>query len=157
MALPNLMTIVEELKTPALILAGIAGGNLAGGLIDRFVPVDPAAEGFQAKALIKPAALLTAGVATAMLIKNPNVKLVATGVAISGVASGVKAILKKDILSGLGEITENVQTLRREPLALAIEAYKPELPNVTEYAALPSSPEVDGFGSDEDVQEAEIL
>ena len=158
MALPKLKTIVDELKVPALIMAGIMGGNLAGKLIDRFVPIDETAEGFQAKSLIKPVALIGAGVAGAILVKNPTVKLISTGVVISGISSGVKTVLKKDVLSGLGDSGDSVRSARREPLNLSIEAYRPDLPKLPEYAASqPADPDLDGIAGDEDFQEAEIL
>ena len=93
--------IIEELKTPGLIILGMVGGNMAGKLIDKAVKVDDTATGFQAKALIKPVIQISAGVGGALFLKDKNLKLICSGVAASGIASTVKVFLKKDILQGL--------------------------------------------------------
>ena len=123
-------TVLEELKTPGLIILGMVGGNYAGKLIDKVVKIDETATGFQAKSLVKPIVLITAGVGGAILLKDKNMKLVAGGVAASGIASTVKVFLKKDILNGFGDfnITDPVKNVFREPLNLAIAPYNPELP-----------------------------
>ena len=74
-------TIMEELKTPGLIIIGMVGGNLAGKMIDKVVKVDSTATGFHAKALVKPVVQITAGVGGALFLKDQNLKLIATGVA----------------------------------------------------------------------------
>ena len=126
----NAQTIIEELKAPALMAVGLIGGNFAGKMIDKAVPVDETATGFQAKALIKPLVQLTAGLGGAIFLKDKNIKLIAGGIAISGVASSVKVFLKKDILSGLGDVNlgETVQKVFREPVNLSIGPYNPDLP-----------------------------
>ena len=96
-------TIIEELKTPGLIILGMVGGNLAGKLVDKAVKVDATATAFQVKALLKPVIQITAGVGGAIFLKDKNLRLIATGVAASGIASTVKVFLKKDILQGLTE------------------------------------------------------
>ena len=85
-------TILEELKTPGLIILGMVGGNMAGKMIDKVVKVDPTATGFQAKALAKPIVQITAGIGGALFLKDKNMKLIASGVAASGIASTVKEI-----------------------------------------------------------------
>ncbi len=129
-------TIIEELKTPGLIIVGMIGGNFAGKMLDKVVKVDETATGFQAKAIIKPIVQITAGVGGALLLKDKNLKLIASGVAASGLASGVKVFLKKDVLQGLTNFaglgdTPEVRTVFREPINLQIEPYNPNLPALT--------------------------
>ncbi|MCX6257982.1 MAG: hypothetical protein NTW49_08835 [Bacteroidia bacterium] len=158
MTSPKLKTILEELKAPALIIAGIIGGNFAGKLIDKVVPVDETVTGFQFKSLVKPAVLLAAGAGATILVKDKNIKMVATGVAISGVASGVRVILKKELLSGLGNTNRGIGTDNREPLTLSIEKYRPDLPQLPENSASqPEQPSVEGIAGNDDFQDAEIL
>jgi len=131
----NAKTVLEELKTPGLIILGMVGGNLAGKLIDKALPLDETATGFQAKALVKPIVQITAGIGGAILLKDKNMKLIASGVAASGIASTVKVFLKKDILNGLGDfrITDPVKRVFREPINLAIAPYNPDLPVLNEH------------------------
>lgn len=131
----NAKTVLEELKTPGLIILGMVGGNLAGKLIDKALPIDETATGFQAKALVKPIVQITAGVGGAILLKDKNLKLIASGVAASGIASTVKVFLKKDILNGLGDfrINEPLKRVFRDPINLAIAPYNPDLPVLTEH------------------------
>ena len=131
----NVKTVLEELKTPGLIILGMVGGSLAGKLIDKVLPLDETATGFQAKALVKPVVQITAGIAGAILLKDKNMKLVASGVAASGIASTVKVFLKKDILNGLGDfkINDPLNRVFREPINLAIAPYNPDLPPLQEH------------------------
>ena len=164
--------IIEELKTPGLIILGMVGGNMAGKLIDKAVKVDEEATGFQAKGLIKPLIQISAGVGGALFLKDKNLKLIATGVAASGIASTVKVFLKKDILqgltnfAGLGDSTDPVSNVFREPISLSIAPYDPDLPQLppapnTQIAALPieNENEVSGaeMGEYEEVQSVEIM
>lgn len=166
--------IIEELKTPGLIILGMVGGNLAGKLIDKAVKVDEEATGFQAKALVKPLIQITAGVGGALFLKDKNLKLIATGVAATGIASTVKVFLKKDILqgltnfAGLGDSADSnpVNQVFREPISLSIAPYDPDLPQLppapnTQIAALPieNENEVSGaeMGEYEEVQAVEIM
>jgi len=155
-------TILNELKTPGLIILGMIGGNMAGKVIDKVVKVDENATGFNAKALIKPVVQITAGVGGAILLKNNNLKLVASGVAASGMASAVKVFLKKDLLNGLGEysISDPPKRVFREPLNLAIAPYNPDLPALNEYKEVPI--EQESFSGSEladytEIQEVQIL
>jgi hypothetical protein len=128
-------TILDELKTPGLIVLGMIGGSMAGKMIDKVIPVSTTTTGFDAKSLVKPIVLITAGVGGAILLKDKNIKLVAAGVAASGIASTVKVFLKKDILDGLGDfnIKDPLKRVFREPVNLAIAPYNPDLPQLAEH------------------------
>jgi len=167
---PNLDTkaIIEELKTPGLIILGMVGGNMAGKMIDKVVKVDPEATGFQVKALLKPVVQISAGVGGALFLKDKNMKLIASGVAASGIASGVKVFLKKDILQGLTNFaglgdSDPVNQVFREPVNLSIEPYNPELPQLppAQVEALPveNEDEINGseMGAYQEIKEVEIL
>jgi hypothetical protein len=157
--------IIEELKTPGLIILGMVGGNMAGKLIDKAVKVDDTATGFQAKALIKPVIQISAGVGGALFLKDKNLKLICSGVAASGIASTVKVFLKKDILQGLTNFAglgEAVNQVFREPLNLSIEPYNPDLPQLppSQMAALPVEYESDmsgDLGEYTEIKAVEIL
>jgi hypothetical protein len=164
----NAQTILEELKTPGLIILGMIGGNLAGKLIDKAVKVNTAATGFQAKALVNPILQITAGVGGALFLKDKNLKLIASGVAASGIASTIKVFLKKDVLQGLTEFTglgasDPVKQVFREPINLSIEPYNPDLPQLppAQVAAIPVESETEITGSDlgeyEEIKEVSIL
>jgi hypothetical protein len=158
-------TILEELKTPGLIILGMVGGNMAGKLIDKAVPVDETATGFQVKSIIKPIVQITAGVGGAILLKDKNLKLVAAGVAASGIASTVKVFLKKDILNGLGDfnINDPLKRVFRDPINLAVAPYNPDLPLLPGHQDIPtiqvenapmSMGELDDY---QEIQEVQIL
>jgi hypothetical protein len=158
-------TILDELKTPGLIILGMIGGTMAGKLIDKAMPVDETATGFQVKSLIKPVVQITAGIAGAILLKDKNIKLVASGVAASGITSAVKVFLKKDLLSGLGDynIADPLKRVFRDPINLAIAPYNPDLPLLPGHEEIPtiqvenaplSMGELDDYT---EVQEVQIL
>jgi len=158
--------VIEELKTPGLIILGMVGGVMAGKLIDKAVQVDPEATGFQVKALVKPVVQITAGVGGALFLKDRNLKLIASGVAASGIATAVKVFLKKDILQGLtnfaGLGSDSVKQIFREPLSLSIEPYNPDLPALSssQVEAIPIENESDfsgNLGEYEEVKEVKIL
>jgi hypothetical protein len=100
--------------------------------------------------------------AGAMLLKDQNLKLIASGVTASGIASTVKVFLKKDILSGLGnpEMGDAIKRVFREPVNLSIEPYNPELPELPAHAeavpveGMPPIGELDDY---QEVQEVQIL
>ena len=163
-------TILEEIKTPGLIILGMVGGNMAGKLLDKVITVDTTATTFQAKALIKPIVQITAGVGGALLLKDQNLKLIASGVAASGLAGTVKVFLKKDILqgltnfAGLGDSNDGYKQVFREPMNLQIEAYNPHLPELPErrgeaLAELPIETEISGadLGEYTEIKEVQIL
>ena len=162
----NAKAVIEELKTPGLIIIGMIGGNLAGKLIDKALPIDETATGFQAKALIKPILQISAGIGGAIFLKDKNLKLIAGGVAASGIASTVKVFLKKDILSGLGDfnIADPLKRIFRDPINLAIAPYNPELPVLNESNSDLRTIEIESAPTDmgeladyEEVQEVQIL
>jgi len=159
-------SILEEFKTPGLIIIGMVGGNMAGKLLDKVITVDETATGFQAKALIKPLVQITAGVGGALLLKDQNLKLIASGVAASGIAGSVKVFLKKDILqgltnfAGLGDSNEDYKQVFREPMNLQIEPYIPHLPELKgALAELPIETEMSGtdLGEYTEIKEVQIL
>ena len=149
-------TIIErKLKTARIDPPGMVGGNMAGKLIHKVVKVDDSASGFQAKALLKPVVQISAGVGGSLLLKDQNLKLIACGVAASGIASTVKVFLKKDILqgltnfAGLGDYSDAVKSVFREPVNLSISPYNPDLPQLppSQMAALPIEQETDFSGA----------
>jgi len=159
-------SIIEEFKTPGLIIIGMVGGNMAGKLLDKVLPVDENATGFQAKALIKPLVQITAGVGGALLLKDQNMKLIASGVAASGLAGTVKVFLKKDILqgltnfAGLGDSNDGYKQVFREPMNLQIEAYNPHLPELSSpLAELPIESDISGadLGEYTEIKEVQIM
>ena len=162
----NAKTVLEELKTPGLIILGMVGGTMAGKLIDKALPLDETATGFQPKALVKPLIQITAGVGGAIFLKDKNMKLIASGVAASGIASTVKVFLKKDLLNGLGDfnIADPLKRVFREPINLAIAPYNPDLPVLQEHREDLNSIEIESKPVDmgelddyQEVQEVQIL
>jgi hypothetical protein len=154
--------ILNELKTPALLIVGMVGGTMAGKMLDKVMPVDETATGFQVKSLVKPVVQIGVGMAGALLLKDQNLKLVAAGVTASGIASTVKVFLKKDILAGLGDPSMGAPIKRvfREPINLSIEPYNPDLPELPAHAetvpveGMPNMGELDDY---QEVQEVQIL
>jgi hypothetical protein len=125
--------VMEEVKTLAMLGGGVVLGSVGGRLIDKVLKVDPAATGFQAKALARPVVLIAAGTAGAIMLKDKNMKMLATGVGAAGVLSGVKVILKKDLLAGLADFKSlgaNEPTVFRDPVQLQVERYNPDLPEL---------------------------
>jgi len=152
--------ILEELKAPALIVVGMIGGNMAGKAIDKVLKVDEAQAGFNIKGMAKPVVQLTAGVSGALLLKDNNLRLVATGIAASGVASGVKVLLKKDLLAGLNGLG-NSRALATVKELLKVEPYNPDLPELVSGGYETKDIEFPEDGKDydayEEYQEVEIL
>ena len=142
-----------------MIIVGMIGGNMAGKAIDKVLKVDETQVGFNAKAIAKPVVQLSAGVAGAILLKDENLKLIATGVATSGVASGVKVLLKKDLLAGLDGLGNNALSNARG--LLKAERYNPNLPELTTGNYETHQVEYPGSGEEYDdydeVHEVEIL
>jgi len=66
------------------------------------------------------------------MLKDNNLKLIATGVGASGVLSGVKTFMKKDLLNGLADFSGLGEAIPRdvyrEGVNLSIERYNPDLP-----------------------------
>ena len=163
----DVKNLIEELKTPGLIIIGMVGGNYAGKLIDKVVKVDETETGFQAKALIKPLVQITAGVGGALFLKDKNLKLIASGVAAGGIAGTVKVFLKKDILEGLATFAglgttpgDGYKQVFREPVNLQVEAYNPNLPELKgTLAELPIETDMSGaeMGDYTEIKEVEII
>lgn len=83
----SLKKVVNEAKTPALIIGGIFLGTQIGNLIDK--QVTPTVSGLlgldgASSKFIKPVILGAGGLITAAVTKNPTVRLVSYGVATSG-------------------------------------------------------------------------
>jgi hypothetical protein len=126
--------VMGEIKTLAMLTGGVVIGSLGGKMIDKVLNVDASATGFNAKALARPIVLLGVGTAGNLMLKDPNMKMLATGVGASGLLSGVKVFLKKDLLAGLSDFSFNgidglgEPTVYREPMNLSVERYNPDLP-----------------------------
>lgn len=150
--------VLEEAKAPLLIVVGVAGGVLAGKLVDKVVKVDTTATTLKPKALVKPVLQLAAGIGGGIFSKNEYIKLIATGVTVSGVLSTSKIILKKDILQGLSDIaglgaTEQAKQVFREPVNLSIEPYNPDLPRLPQsrIEAVDDNDQVTGSDMDQEI------
>lgn len=126
--------VMDEIKTLAMLTGGVVIGSVGGKMIDKVLNVDATATGFNAKALARPIVLLGVGTAGNLMLKDPNMKMLATGVGASGLLSGVKVFLKKDLLAGLADFSFNgvdglgEPTVYREPMNLSVERYNPDLP-----------------------------
>ena len=126
--------VMDEIKTLAMLTGGVVIGSVGGKMIDKVLNVDAAATGFNAKALARPIVLLGVGTAGNLMLKDPNMKMLATGVGASGLLSGVKVLLKKDLLAGLADFSFSgvdglgEPTVYREPINLSVERYNPDLP-----------------------------
>lgn len=163
----NAGSIIEELKTPGLIIVGMIGGNYAGKMLNKALKVDESQTGFSAKAMVKPLVQITAGVGGALFLKDKNLKLIASGVAASGIASTVKVFLKKDVLQGLTNFAGlgESASVFREPVNLQIEPYTPSLPDLQgsieapDVITLPIETDMAGvdLGAYTEIKEVEIL
>lgn len=126
--------VMGEIKTLAMLTGGVVLGSVGGKMIDKVLKVDTAATGFNAKALARPLVLLGVGAAGNLMLKDQNMKLVATGVGAAGMLSGVKVFMKKDLLAGLSDFNLNgfpalgEPSVYREPINLSVERYNPDLP-----------------------------
>ena len=123
--------VMDEIKTLAMLTGGVVIGSVGGKMIDKVLKVDAAATGFNAKALARPIVLLGVGTAGNLMLKDPNMKMLATGVGASGLLSGVKVLMKKDLLAGLADFSFSglgEPSVYREPLNLSVERYNPDLP-----------------------------
>ena len=143
--------VMEEVKTLAMLGGGVVLGSVGGRFIDKALKVDPAATGFNAKALARPVLLVAAGTAGAVMLKDKNLKMLATGVGAAGVLSGVKMVLKKDVLAGLDGFTglgnEAAPSVYREPVQLQIDRYNPDLPELSAvYMPYPNPMDVEEEG-----------
>lgn len=140
--------VMDEIKSLALLTGGVVIGSISGKMIDKLLKVDPTITGLNVKAFVRPAALIGAGAAGNIFLKDPNMKLIATGIGASGVLSGVKVVLKKDLLAGLDNFTFNgisgflgEPSVYREPVNLSVDRYNPDLPALSSSKEFPSRDE----------------
>ncbi len=138
--------VMDELKTLALLTGGVVIGSMGGKMIDTMLKVDLSLPGFNAKAFARPVLLVGAGTAANLLIKNPNIKMLGVGVGAAGVLSGVKLVMKKDLLAGLADFSFNgIQgflgepSVYREPISLSVDRYNPDLPVLSSTTDYPSN------------------
>ena len=123
--------VMGEIKTLAMLTGGVVIGSLGGKMIDKVLKVDATATGFNAKALARPIVLMGVGTAGNLMLKDPNMRMLATGVGASGLLSGVKVLMKKDLLAGLADFSFSglgEPSVYREPLNLSVDRYNPDLP-----------------------------
>ena len=126
--------VMGEIKTLAMLTGGVVIGSVGGKMIDKVLNVDATATGFNVKAMARPIVLLGVGAAGNLMLKDPNMKMLATGVGAAGMLSGVKVFLKKDLLAGLSDFNMSgidglgEPAVYREPMKLSIERYNPDLP-----------------------------
>ena len=126
--------VMGEIKTLAMLTGGVVIGSVGGRMIDKALKVDAAATGFNAKALARPIVLLGVGTAANLMLKDPNMKMLATGVGASGLLSGVKVLMKKDLLAGLADFSFSglgEPSVYREPMNLSVDRYNPDLPSLS--------------------------
>ena len=126
--------VMGEIKTLAMLTGGVVIVSVGGKMIDKVLNVDATATGFNVKAMARPIVLLGVGAAGNLMLKDPNMKMLATGVGAAGMLSGVKVFLKKDLLAGLSDFNMSgidglgEPAVYREPMNLSIERYNPDLP-----------------------------
>ena len=150
--------VIDELAKPALIILGMAGGNFAGKALDKMLKVDSSLTGFNAKAAAKPVIQIATGIAGAVLLKDKNMKLVASGIAASGIASGVKVLLKKDLLAGFDGLGNDYDLDDINNL-MQIEPYDPDLPELSSanFETLEIEAPQDDYEDYDEVQDVEIM
>lgn len=156
--------VMGEIKTLAMLTGGVVIGSVGGKMIDKVLNVDAAATGFNAKALARPIVLLGVGTAGNLMLKDPNMKMLATGVGASGLLSGVKVFLKKDLLAGLADFSGidglGEPSVYREPMNLSVDRYNPDLPMLSSPTSFNpediNSSMVEGV-ADEDLSYIEII
>jgi hypothetical protein len=156
--------VMGELKTLAMLTGGVVIGSVGGKMIDKVLNVDASATGFNAKALARPIVLLGVGTAGNLMLKDPNMKMLATGVGASGLLSGVKVLMKKDLLAGLADFSFSglgEPSVYREPLNLSVDRYNPDLPALSSPTAFnpeefANSAMVEGM-AEEDLAYIEII
>jgi hypothetical protein len=157
--------VMGEIKTLAMLTGGVVIGSVGGKMIDKVLNVDATATGFNVKAMARPIVLLGLGAAGNLMLKDPNMKMLATGVGAAGMLSGVKVFLKKDLLAGLSDFNMSgidglgEPAVYREPMNLSIERYNPDLPALSSPTAF--NPEdyasnVEGI-AEEDLSYIEII
>jgi hypothetical protein len=153
--------MMGELRSLAMISGGMVLGSMSGQAIDNMLKVDETTSGFQAKKLVRPMALLGAGVLGSIKMKNQDLKMVSAGVGASGVVSIVKVVLKKDLLAGLNGGVAGLGkavSVYHEPVGM-IEPYEPNLPALSSGSYRPVEDLSNAYVSGEEVsayQDAEF-
>ena len=102
--------VAKDAMNPLGILLGYTGGAFVGRMLDKIEAIRPdeTKTGFQAKALIKPLALIAVGTTISVIAGKKAgtgaafVKNVGFGVTVSGGVALVKGVIKKDLFTGLG-------------------------------------------------------
>ena len=150
--------VINELAKPALIILGMAGGNFAGKALDKILKVDNSLSGFNAKAVVKPVIQIATGIAGAVLLKDKNLKLVASGIAATGIASGVKVLLKKDLLAGFDGLG-NGYNLDEINNLMQIEPFDSELLELSSgnYETIDIESPMDNYEDYDEIQDVEII
>lgn len=105
--------VAKDSLNPLAILLGYTGGAFVGRMLDKIEAIQPDAtkEGFQAKSLIKPLALVAVGTTISIIAGKKQgtmptlIKNVGYGIVVSGGVALVKGVIKKDIFQGLGAPT----------------------------------------------------
>ena len=126
--------VMGEIKTLAMLTGGVVLGSVGGKMIDKVLKVDGTTPGFNAKAMARPLVLLGVGAAGNLMLKDANMRMVATGVGAAGMLSGVKVLLKRDLLAGLSDFNMHgigsfgEPSLYRDPMTLSVDRYNPDLP-----------------------------
>jgi hypothetical protein len=153
--------MMGELRSLAMISGGMVLGSMSGKAIDNMLKVDETIPGFQTKKLVRPMALLGAGVLGSLKLKNPDLKMVSAGLGAAGVVSTVKVVLKKDLLAGLdGGVAGlgEAMSVYHEPVR-TIEPYEPNLPALSSGSYRPVEDLSNAYVSGEEVsayQDAEF-
>ena len=150
--------MMGEFRSLAMISGGMILGSMGGKAIDKMLKVDDTIPGFQVKKLVRPAALLGAGVLGSLKLKNQDLKMVSAGLGAAGVVSTVKVVLKKDLLSGLDGVLGEPMSVYHEPMRM-IEPYEPNLPTLSSGNYSPVENLSNAYPSGEDLsayQEAEF-
>ncbi|CAN0009991.1 unnamed protein product [Chrysoparadoxa australica] len=124
--------MMGELRSLAMISAGLIAGSMGGKAIDKVLKVDDSVPGFQAKKFVRPVALLGAGVLGSVKLTNPDLKMLSAGIGASGVVSTLKVVTKKDLLSGglSGQLASSAHPMEvyDDSAFHQVEQYNPELP-----------------------------
>lgn len=93
--------IGKEIKDVVMLGVGVVGGSVLGSMLDKMLKVDHTDTRMDLKKFVRPLVLIGIGSVGSIKLDNENMKNIAKGAAMSGILSGVKVILRKDLLSGL--------------------------------------------------------
>jgi len=151
--------IMRELRSLAMISAGMVAGSLGGKALDKALKVDESLPGFQAKKFVRPVVQLGAGVLGAVKLKNQDLKMLSAGVGASGVVSTVKVILKKDILNGFegAHLASAQSVFLDQGYDNYIESYEPILPVLASYSEPVETLTLDSGDDSSEYENVEII